>query len=287
MLRWVGISRSKYYGWLDLLGQDRAERSKIPSSHWLLPEERTKMIAYAREHADEGYRRLTYMMLDDGVVSVSPSSTYRVLSEAGLLKRWNVIKTGKGKGFDQPRKAHEHWHTDIKYVNFHGAFLFLISVIDGFSRYIVHHELRVSMQEYDVQITIERALEKYPGVRPRLISDNGPQYVARDFTEYLRLKGLQHVRISVGYPQSNGKIERYHATITKECLRRRSFIDLDDARRQVASYIDFYNTERLHSAIYYLTPAEVLNGKMEERLREREEKLVAAAQYRRSVNRAA
>ncbi len=148
------------------------------------------------------------MMMDEDIVAVSPSSTYRILKSAGLLNRWNNVKKNlKGKGFDQPIVPHQHWHVDIKYVNFKGAFLFLISVIDGYSRYIVHHELRNSMQEFDVQITIQRALEKYPGYKPRIISDNGSQFISKDFAEYLKFAGLQHIRTSIAYPQSNGKIE--------------------------------------------------------------------------------
>jgi transposase InsO family protein len=106
----------------------------------------------------------------------------------------------KGTGFIQPEKPHEHWHTDIKYVNFHGSFLFLISVIAGYSGFIVHHELRLNMQEYDVELTIQRALEKYPGVTPRIISDNGSQFISRDFAEFLKFVGLDHIRTSVNYP---------------------------------------------------------------------------------------
>lgn len=173
-------------------------------------------------------------MLDENIVAVSPSTTYRMLKRAGLLNIWNRTgKSTKGTGFVQPTVPNEHWHTDIKYVNFKGTFLFLISVIDGYSRYIVHNELRMNMQEYDVQITIQRALEKFPGVKPRLISDNGSQYISKDFSEFIKLAGLQHVKTSIAYPQANGKIERYHKTINEECLRTTSLIDLDDAREQM------------------------------------------------------
>lgn len=287
-IRWLGIGRSKFYAWLDRYGEPLKHGGQIPRSHWLLSSERDAIVAYARLHPGEGYRRLTYMMLDEDVAAVSPSSTYRVLLAAGLLNRWNTAKNStKGGGFEQPSAPHEHWHTDIKYVNFRGTFLFLISVIDGFSRSIVHHELRTTMQEYDIQITIQRALEKFPGVRPRIISDNGPQYISKDFAEFLRLMGLQHVRTSIAYPQSNGKAERWHATISRECLRQRSFIDLEDARRQIAHYIELYNTKRLHSSLFYLTPEEVLNGKTNERLAEREQKLQRAAEQRRQLRRAA
>ena len=204
-----------------------------------------------------------------------------------MKSRWNTGNTLKKKGFDQPLAVHEHWHIDIKYVNFHGTFLFLISVIDGCSRYIVHHELRVTMQENDVQITLERALERFPGVRPRIISDNGKQFIAKDFSQYIAEKGLHHVRTSVCHPQSNGKLERFHRTLSEECLRTKSMLDLQDARRCIAEYIELYNTKRLNSAIYFLTPADVLEGRTQQRLAEREAKLAHAQEQRRSVPRAA
>jgi len=146
----LGVKSSRYYSWLDREGQPNQHNGEIPRGHWILDWEREAIIRYAEDHPGEGYRRLTYMMLDDNIAAVSPSTTYRVLKQAGLLNKYNKVKkTAKGLGFDQPTAAHQHWHTDIKYVNFNGTFLFFISVIDGYCRYMVHHELRLSMQEYD------------------------------------------------------------------------------------------------------------------------------------------
>ena len=226
-------------------------------------------------------------MLDENIVAVSPSTTYRMLKRAGLLNIWNRTgKSTKGTGFVQPTVPNEHWHTDIKYVNFKGTFLFLISVIDGYSRYIVHNELRMNMQEYDVQITIQRALEKFPGVKPRLISDNGSQYISKDFSEFIKLAGLQHVKTTIAYPQANGKIERYHKTINEECLRTTSLIDLDDAREQIVAFVNKYNTERLHSALFYLTPEDLLLGRVHEKIIERNVKLEQAKLNRFEVRNA-
>jgi transposase InsO family protein len=284
----LGVKSSRYYSWLDREGQPNGHNSDIPRGHWILEWEREAIIRYAEDHPGEGYRRLTYMMLDDNIAAVSPSTTYRVLKQAGLLNRYNKVKkTAKGLGFDQPTAAHQHWHTDIKYVNFHGTFLFFISVIDGYCRYMVHHELRLSMQEFDVQITLQRALEKYPGYKPRIISDNGSQFISRDFTGYLRELGLQHVRTAVAYPQSNGKIERYHRTLEEECLKKKSFINLEDARKQIQGYVDYYNTKRLHSSLYYLTPEDFLLGRVDEKLKIRKRKLKEAKENRfevRNVN---
>lgn len=281
LLGLIGISSSKYYSWVDRIDQTNNHNGIIPKKHWILNWEREAIISYAQTHMGEGYRRLTYMMIDENIVAVSPSTTYRVLKSAGLLNRWNKIKkSSKGNGFDQPALPHQHWHTDIKYVNFRGTFLFLISVIDGYSRYIVHHELRMNMQEFDVQITLQRALEQYPLAKPRLITDNGSQFISKDFAEYLKQAGLQHIRTSIAYPQSNGKIERYHRTIHEECLSTRSLIDLEDARKQIAEFIDYYNNKRLHSSLFYLTPNDFLNGTITEKLDARIVKLQLAKKAR-------
>jgi transposase InsO family protein len=243
--------------------------------------EKEAIINYAKSHLGEGYRRLTYMMMDEDIVAVSPSSTYRVLKFAGLLNRWNETKTNsKGTGFIQPSGPNEHWHVDIKYVNFKGTFLFLISVIDGYSRYNIHHELRQNMQEYDVQLTIQKAIEKYPAYKPRIISDNGSQFISKDFSQFIKFAELQHIRTSIAYPPANGKIERFHRTATEECLSKASFINLEDARKQIAEFVEFYNTKRLHSALHYLTPEDFMLGRFKEKLEMRENKLSGARKNR-------
>jgi hypothetical protein len=78
-------------------------------------------VTYA-EHPLEGYRRLTFMMLDADVVAVSPSSVWRVLQQAGLLSRWKGKPSRKGSGFEQPPHAHQHWHIDVSYINVSGTF---------------------------------------------------------------------------------------------------------------------------------------------------------------------
>lgn len=268
ILKEIGITLSKYYEWKKKYGIPNSNNSNSPKEHWITEEEERLIVEYAKKHTGEGYRRLRYMMIDDNVAFVSESSVYRVLCLYNLLNKWNNdSKTRKGEGFEQPKKVHEHWHIDIKYVNFHGAFLFLICIIDGFSRYIINHGLRRSMQEYDVELVLQQALEKYPDAKPRIISDNGTQFVSRDFKQFLSFANLTHVRTSVAYPQSNGKIERFNKTIKNECLTKESFIDFDDATKQISSYINFYNTKRLHSAISYLTPEDVFLGREKERIK--------------------
>jgi putative transposase len=227
------------------------------------------------------------MMLDADVVAVSPSSVYRVLCGAGLMKRNNAKPSLKGQGFQQPLGPHEHWHVDVSYLNIAGTFFYLCSLLDGYSRFIVHWEIREPMTEADVETIIQRARERYPDVRPRIISDNGPQFIARDFKEFIRLCGMTHVRTSPYYPQSNGKIERWHRSLKAECIRPGTPLSLEDARRLVEGYVRHYNEVRLHGAIGYVTPAARLAGREPMILAERARKLEAARQRRRTVRKTA
>jgi len=92
-------------------------------------------------------------------------------------------------------------------------------VLDGFSRFIVHWDLRPAMTEADIEIVLQAARELYPEAKPRIISENGPQFIARDFKEFIRIAGMTHVRTAPYYPQSNGKIERWHKSLKSECIR--------------------------------------------------------------------
>jgi transposase InsO family protein len=222
------------------------------------------------------------MMIDADVVSASPSSVYRVLKQAKLLNRWNQKPSKKGQGFQQPEKPHEHWHIDVAYINICGTFYYLCSILDGYSRYLVHWEIRETMTEADVEIILQRARERFPQVKPRIISDNGPQFIARDFKTFIRHCGMTHVRTSPYYPQSNGKIERWHKSLKGECIRPGTPLSLEDARRLVKRFVMYYNQVRLHSAIGYVTPRDKLKGRESIIFAERKRKL-AAARKRRSL----
>jgi len=278
---WLNIRKSKFYKWIERYGKINEHNALIPRDFCLAEWEREAIIRFCIDNPLEGYRRLTFMMLDRNIVAVSPTSTWRVLSKAGLLDRWNRKSSKKGTGFIQPILPHEHWHIDISYLNICGTFYYLCSLLDGCSRFIVHWEIREQMKESDVEIIIQLAKEKFPGARPRIISDNGPQFIARDFKEFIRLSGMTHVKTSPFYPQSNGKLERYHKTLKGECIRPKTPLSLDDARRIVAEYVEYYNNARLHSAIGYIAPADKLNGKDKEIFKERDQKLEAAREQRR------
>jgi transposase InsO family protein len=172
----------------------------------------------------------------------------------------------------------QHFH--ISYINISGTFYYLCSIRDGYSRSIVHWALRQAMTEGDVEIILQGAREKHPGAKPRIISDNGPQFIARDFKEFIRITGMTHVRISPYYPQSNGKLERWHQSLKTECIRPGTPLTLEDANRLIEQYVAHYNTVRLHSAIGFITPADMLAGRQAEIHAARDRKLEQARQER-------
>ena len=184
-----------------------------PRDCWLQPWERERIIEHYRAHSPDGYRRLTFMRLDGNIVAVRPSTTWRMLRGAGLLRKWNGKESKKGTGFHQPLLPHEHWHIDMSYVNISGTFYYMLVVLDGASRYIVAWDIRTAMTEGEVEIVLERAKETFPHARPRMISDNGPQFIARAFKEYIRISGMTHVRTSPYSLRSNGTLERVNKTI--------------------------------------------------------------------------
>ena len=129
--------------------------------------------------------------------AISPSSTYRVLKAAGLLQRWNPKPSRKGQGFQQPLEPHEHWHVDISYLNMSEP-----SSISARSWMTVRvicciGNCAPQMTELDVEIILQRARERYPDSSPRIITDTGPQFIVKDFKEFIRLAGLTHVRTSL------------------------------------------------------------------------------------------
>jgi len=285
LVGWLGIALSKFSRWSQRLGTPNRHNGRIPRDFWLEDWEKAKILAFRDLHPLEGYRCLAYMMLDADIVAVSPSSVYRVLKAAGKLALRGGAPSRKGQGFEQPARPHEHWHIDVSYLNICGTFFFLCSILDGYSRFVVHWEIRETMKEAEVETILQRAREQYPAERPRIITDNGPQFIARDFKEFIRICGMTHVRTSPYYPQSNGKIERWFKTLKGECIRVATPLTVEDARRLVAEFVTYYNTVRLHSAIAYITPADKLAGRAEAIWAARREKLAQADARRRAKTR--
>lgn len=285
MLKHLGIERSRYYRWARREDEDRL-RDKWPNPVHLnraLPEEVEAVVRYALEHPRDGYRRLAWMMVDGDVVYLSPSSVYRILKARYLLRRYKRSEAAKGIYDFKPTRPHLQWHTDIMYLRVNLNWYFFVGVLDAYSRYIVHWELLTSMTAEEVTLVVQAAVDRHPGVRPRIVHDRGSQFISREWRDFVREAGLEDIRTALAHPESNGKLERFHRSL-RQGIDEEHLRSLTHARSVVDAWVLYYNTERLHSALRYLRPLDYLERDPAALLAERDRKLAAARTRRQEIN---
>jgi transposase InsO family protein len=262
----------------------------------LLAWERRAIIDYALKRPEVRHRELAWRMLDEGVCGVSPSSVYRVLREADLVCRWKPKAKVKGAGREaRPTRPDEQWQTDIKYIRVGARNYYLLSFMDVYSRYIVHHALLTCMDALSVSTEAAAAIETLPTRppthigdvskprRPEIQSDHGSGFIAREFAETLRASGVTHKKIRPHTPTDNAEIERYHRTIG-ERIDEYDLEDVTQAKAVIARIIDDYNHVRLHSALSFLRPVDYYRGNPQTLLAERRRKLSTARVLRKQEN---
>ncbi|MBD3337757.1 MAG: IS3 family transposase [Candidatus Lokiarchaeota archaeon] len=279
ILKVLGIPSSNYYRWCNNSSLTD-NRGRTPSLDRTLPEEEQKIVAYALKHPQEGYRRVAWMMVDEDVVYVCPSTVYRILDKHDLLYRWKR-SSSVGVRPAKAREADERWHTDILYLWVMDRWFFLVTVLDAYSRYIVHWKLVFSMAADDVMDVIEEALEKTPAAAPQVVSDNGSQFIGKEFRKLIKRHSLVQIKTRRQHPESNGLIERYHRSFREEGVGERALSDYYQACDLIKKWIDYYNNRRLHSAIYYLRSVDYYRGEPKKLIKERLEKLKQARKLRR------
>jgi hypothetical protein len=281
LLKYAGVSRRTWYEWAGRRGVETKHNNNIPRNYYLTPTEEQAIIGYIIDNPLKGYRVLCYEMIDKNIAYVSCSSVYNVIIRHNLGKKWAEAQEMKKHGFDQPDAVHEQWHIDFSYIRIGGAFYYFLGVLDGYSRRMLAWRLCENMEGINAEILVTEAKELYPEAKDvRLISDNGSQFISKDFKELLELLELKQTFTSANHPQSNGKLERFHRTLKSEHVRSSAYLDYQDACIRMAQWIAYYNNVRLHSAIWYLTPDDVFYNRTSARLAERKEKL-----YYASINR--
>src|SRR4030095_751258 len=270
-LEWVlgrlGVPKTLYYRWRQRRTRGELEdvAPKPVDLYQATPAEEEAVKRFALSHPKDGYRRLAWMMVDQDVAHLSPSSVYRILDRENLLNRWNARRS-VGTKPEPPTAPHQRWHTDIMYLWVRGRWYFFIGVLDGYSRYIVHWELLASMRAEDVTLVLLAALEKYPGFRPCVIHDNGTQFTSKEFRALIKQFSLRQIHIRIHHPQSNGKMERFHRTLRDEGLSDQEPENQLQARDIITEWVTHYNQERLHAGLSYLTPEDWLAGRDKQRL---------------------
>lgn len=282
VLKLYGISKSTYYGWKELPG----ERRKRKSPFRLLPEEVNNILEFRSVHRDVGYRKFTWMMNDAGVAYVTESTVYKVLKKHDMLGRYHGVdsKETSKEYRNKPLYTHHHWHTDIAYIKINNVFYFLVMVLDGYSRYLLHWDLLTDMRGKSIEDFIQETKDKYPYAKPMLIHDNGGQFISHDFKRLAARLDLQQVRTRRNHPQTNGKIERMNGTVKREAIRKTAPHSYSSARDALNYFAYFYNHQRLHAAIKYLRPADRFFQRQKQVLDKRKNALKIARATRFSLN---
>ena len=303
-LKALEIPPASFYRWRDRRDRrgDGASSSPDPprsapgTLYALLESERRKILDYALAHPEVRHRELAWKMLDENVAGVSASSVYRVLREANLVCRWKPPHCAKGTGKpDAPSGPDQLWQTDIRYTKVGRRNYYLLSFLDVYSRFVVHHELLATMDGLSVSIEAAAALATLaPAQRPILNaatgqrgpviqSDHGSGFVAHEFAATLAESKVGQTLIRPHTPTDNGHIERYHRTIG-ERIDEHELEDGVQAKAVIAAIIDHYNHRRLHSSLNFLRPADYYRGNPEALLAERRGKLTAARDLRKQEN---
>lgn len=289
-LEHFGVKKSTYYGWFNDDGSLKDSKPRTPvNDRKILPEEIVAVLSYRRKHPEIGYRKLTWQMVDENVACLSETAVYNILSEHGMLHGWarENADPAEKEYRHKPKHPHYHWHTDIAYIKIQGIFYFLIMVLDGYSRMLLGWELMTDMLGSSVETFIENVKEKYPHTKPRLIHDNGSQFISLDFVRLVQTLEIQQIRTRRNHPQTNGKIERMNGTTKSEAIRPAAPSSYQEALEILKAWEYNYNYQRLHAGINYLRPADMFFGRDKQMLIERELKLKIARSNRKQKNRGA
>lgn len=278
----LGVPRSVYYAWAK-----RESLNDVPGrpcrAYEILAAERQAICRFALQHPKVGYRKLAWMMLDGGVAAVSESTVYRVLSEADLLARWKRSSPSPGEYSFRPTGPNQQWHTDVMYVWVMGCYYFLLSFVDAYSRYVVHHKLMLALNGASVATELEAALERAGPAQPRVVHDHGSEFVNRDVAAVIKRHNLLQIKTRPRHPESNGIVERFNGTVRQESDNVFGANYLE-AEKTIAELIEQYNQTRLHAALGYMTPATWHRGQPEQVRIDRAAKLAAARAHRKSIN---
>jgi transposase InsO family protein len=296
-LRHLGIPRATFYRWYDLYqsgGPEALEdKPSRPDRVWnRIPDAvRGRILDLALAKPELSPRELAVCFTEQVRYFVSEASVYRLLKAHDLITSPAFIVVKAADEFHTKTTApNQLWQTDFTYLKVTGwGWFYLSTVLDDFSRYVIAWKLCISMAASDVTDTLELALaasgctQARVRHRPRLLSDNGPGYIAGELAKWLGAHGMEHARGAPCHPQTQGKIERWHQTLKNRILLENYYLP-GDLEAQVAAFVEHYNHQRYHESLNNLTPADVYFGRGQAILLERERIKRQTIQQRRLLH---
>ena len=290
----LGVPRRTFYRWYDrfLEGgpEALADRSSAPSRVWnrIGEDIQQQIIEMALEYSELSPRELAVRFTDERRYFVSEATVYRLLKAHDLITSpaYVVIKAAN-EFHTKTTRANEMWQTDFTYFKIIGwGWIYLSTVLDDFSRYIIAWKLCTTMKAADVTDTLDMALaasgcdSATVRHKPRLLSDNGPSYIAGELADYIEAQNMSHVRGAPMHPQTQGKIERWHQTLKNRILLENYFLP-GDLEAQIKAFIEHYNHQRYHESLGNVTPADAYFGRDATIIKQRERIKRQTIAYRR------
>jgi putative transposase len=275
----LGINKSTFYKWYKAYldkGIIGLEPKYVNRQRWntIPQQEKNLVVEIALEYTELSPRELSCKLSDEKGIFISESSVYRILKARNLITTPSHILLSAGNEFNQKTCfVHEMWQTDFTYFKILGwGWYYLSTILDDYSRYIVHWELCKTMKTEDVQRTVNRALaaaDLPKGYKPKLLSDNGSCYIASELKEFLDDKKIKLIHGKPNHPQTQGKIERYHRSM-KNVVKLDNYYCPEELEAALATFIHYYNHQRYHESLENVTPADVYYGRQDEILKYRE-----------------
>lgn len=296
-LRQLGVPPATFYRWYDGYQsggpEALADRPSRPDRVWnRIPEPtRDKIIELALGEPELSPRELAVRFTERERYFVSEASVYRLLKAHDLITSPAFIVVKAAEEFHTKTTApNQLWQTDFTYLKVIGwGWFYLSTVLDDFSRYVIAWKLCTGMAASDVTETLEMALtasgcaQARVRHRPRLLSDNGPCYIAGELAQWLDKRAMDHVRGAPCHPQTQGKIERWHQTLKNRILLENYYLP-GDLETQVEAFVNHYNHQRYHESLRNLTPADVYFGRSQTILLDRERIKRQTIQQRRLIH---
>ena len=290
----LGVPRRTFYRWYDRYldyGEDGlVDRAPMPRLVWnKIPDTiRNDLLDMALDIPELSPRELAVRFTDTKGYFVSESSVYRLLKAHDLISSPAFIVMKAASEFrDKTTAINQMWQTDFTYFKIIGwGWMYLSTVLDDFSRYIISWKLCTTMKTADVTDTLNMALEasgcNQANVvhKPRLLSDNGASYISGELKDYIKDNQMSHVRGAPYHPQTQGKIERWHQTLKNRILLENYFLP-GDLERQIESFVEHYNHKRYHESLKNVTPADVYFGRAQSILNRRERIKQKTIEHRR------
>ena len=290
----LGVPRRTFYRWYDRYlnyGEDGlVDRAPHPGRVWnKIPDTvRRDVLDMALDIPELSPRELAVRFTDTKGYFVSESSVYRLLKAHDLISSPAFIVMKAANEFkDKTTAINQMWQTDFTYFKIMGwGWMYLSTVLDDFSRYIISWKLCTTMKTSDVTDTLNMALiasgcdQANVVHKPRLLSDNGASYISEGLANYIRDNGMSHVRGAPYHPQTQGKIERWHQTLKNRILLENYFLP-GDLEHQIESFVEHYNHHRYHESLNNVTPADVYFGRAQSIINNRERIKQKTIEHRR------